>query len=187
MSNYSLFMTDKKEKILNVALNLFSSQGFDNTSTSLIAKNAEVSEGLIFRHFTNKEGLLNQILQEGFTKVKPFIDVILKAEDPSKIIFLCLELPFKIISDHKEFWKLQINLRQQNEKFRKDFDENSFFEPLNNKIENAFKSLNFSNPKLECDIFFMTITGMGLYFIDNDDKENAYTVINNIHYKFSKK
>jgi AcrR family transcriptional regulator len=55
---------DKKEKILTVALALFSSQGFDSTSTSLIAKKAEVSEGLIFRHFTNKEGLLMAIMEK---------------------------------------------------------------------------------------------------------------------------
>lgn len=78
---------NKKEIILQIALKLFSSQGFENTSTSLIAKKAEVSEGLIFRHFTNKEGLLNEILMEGFTKIKPYLDKILNEEDPKKLFY----------------------------------------------------------------------------------------------------
>jgi AcrR family transcriptional regulator len=176
---------NKKENILKIALELFSQQGFDNTSTSLIAKKAEVSEGLIFRHFINKEGLLNEILMEGFVKIKPYIDLILLEKNPEKIIYLTLELPYKIISEQKDFWKLQINLRQQNEKFRKEFDENAFFEPLNTKIENAFKALKFTKPKIEAEALFITLTGFGLYLIDNDNRENAYRLIKNFQLKFS--
>jgi AcrR family transcriptional regulator len=177
---------NKKENILHVALQLFSSQGFDSTSTSLIAKKAEVSEGLIFRHFTNKEGLLNEILMEGFTKIKPFLDLVLAETEPKKIILKTLEFPYKIITEQKEFWKLLINLRQQNDKFRKDFDENNFFEPLNSKIFNAFKKLKFSKPEIETEIFFMTLTGLGLYLIDNDNKENALKIVKTIEAKFTK-
>ena len=46
-------MTEKQISILESALELFSSKGFDAVPTSLIAKQAGVSEGLIFRHFKN--------------------------------------------------------------------------------------------------------------------------------------
>ncbi len=58
-------MTDKKEKILQAALELFAEEGFKPTSTSKIAKKAGVSEGLIFSHFCNKDGLLQAIIKEG--------------------------------------------------------------------------------------------------------------------------
>ena len=48
-------MTDKQEKILQAALELFAKEGFKGTSTNKIAKKAGVSEGLIFRHFENKD------------------------------------------------------------------------------------------------------------------------------------
>jgi AcrR family transcriptional regulator len=179
-------MQTKKENIIKIALELFSSQGFDNTSTSLIAKRAEVSEGLIFRHFTNKEGLLNEILLEGITKIKPSIDLILLESEPVKIISKTLELPYKIISEHREFWKLQVNLRHRNDNYRKDFDDNNFFEPLNSKIENAFLTLDFANPKIETEIFFITITGLGLYFIDNDNPETIQQIINNLKLRYTK-
>lgn len=177
-------MTNKKETILQVALQLFSSQGFDNTSTSLIAKRAEVSEGLIFRHFVNKEGLLNEILMDGFIKIKPYLDKILNEEDPKKIILTTLNLPYTIISEHREFWRLQNNLRLQNEKYRKDFDRNTFFDPLDSKIENAFNALNIPNPKIETESFFIFLNGLALYILEKDNNENPVELTKNIELKF---
>ena len=54
-------MTDKQQNIINAALDLFSKDGFHGTSTSKIATKAGVSEGLIFRHFKNKKGLIQCI------------------------------------------------------------------------------------------------------------------------------
>ena len=57
MSDYSLIiMTEKQEKIVQSALQLFAQEGYHATSTSKVAKHAGVSEGLIFRHFRNKDG-----------------------------------------------------------------------------------------------------------------------------------
>jgi len=48
-----------------------SKEGFTATSTSKnLQNNAGVSEGLIFRHFGSKEGLLDAILFEGEEKAK---------------------------------------------------------------------------------------------------------------------
>ena len=57
-SNQSL-MTEKQKEILNSALKLIAKQGFQATSTRSIAKEAGVSEGLIFRYFQNKKGSLS--------------------------------------------------------------------------------------------------------------------------------
>ena len=87
-------MTEKQEKILTTALQLFADKGYDATSTSKVAKAAGVSEGLIFRHFGNKEGLLNAIKQYGMEKAALVMGPILEEEDPKKIIKAALEMPF---------------------------------------------------------------------------------------------
>jgi AcrR family transcriptional regulator len=61
-------MTEKKELILQTALRLFSEQGYEATPTNRIAKEAGVSEGLIFRHFENKEGLLYPMFNPFYLK-----------------------------------------------------------------------------------------------------------------------
>ncbi len=50
-----------RERILNSALELFSSLGYEKTTTRLIAQHAEVNEVTIFRNFETKQILLEQV------------------------------------------------------------------------------------------------------------------------------
>ena len=55
---------DRKKQLLETAMQLFSEQGFDGTSTRAIAEAAGVNEALIFRHFRSKEELFWAVLSE---------------------------------------------------------------------------------------------------------------------------
>ena len=48
---------DRREQLIDVAMRLFSVQGFDGTTTREIAEAAGVNEAIIFRHFSSKEEL----------------------------------------------------------------------------------------------------------------------------------
>jgi len=52
---------EKKQAILDSALQLFVEQGFHGTSTASIAKKAGVATGTLFHHFANKSVLLNHL------------------------------------------------------------------------------------------------------------------------------
>ncbi|QDQ02854.1 TetR/AcrR family transcriptional regulator [Lysinibacillus fusiformis] len=56
--------TNKREDILQAALLLFTERGFDATTVPMIANNAKVGAGTIYRYFENKEVLLNCLFQE---------------------------------------------------------------------------------------------------------------------------
>ena len=58
-------MNDRKVRIMQASMQLFVERGFHNTSTRIIAEQAGVSEGLIFRHFRSKDTLLDFLLQQG--------------------------------------------------------------------------------------------------------------------------
>jgi AcrR family transcriptional regulator len=53
-----------RQRLLNAALELFSSQGVTETTTRQIAERAEVNEVTLFRHFGNKHGLLLAVIEE---------------------------------------------------------------------------------------------------------------------------
>ena len=55
-------LTPKQKKIIEAAIHLFSEKGYDNSTTSDIAKEAGVAEVTIFRNFKSKSNLLHQIL-----------------------------------------------------------------------------------------------------------------------------
>lgn len=54
--------TDKQQKIVESAIQLFAEKGYANTSTSEIAKAAGVAEGTIFRHYGTKDNLLLSVI-----------------------------------------------------------------------------------------------------------------------------
>ena len=57
-------MSSKKEQILTSALELFVTLGFHGTSTSAIAKNAGISNGILFHYFKTKEELITELYIE---------------------------------------------------------------------------------------------------------------------------
>ena len=52
---------EKVDKILEAALQLFTSKGFHGTPTSEIAKTAGVANGTLFHYFKTKEELINNL------------------------------------------------------------------------------------------------------------------------------
>lgn len=50
--------TEKQQRILEAAMDVFAEKGFAGTSTSEIAKRAGVAEGTIFKHYKTKKDLL---------------------------------------------------------------------------------------------------------------------------------
>ena len=62
---------ERREQILQIAMRLFSENGFRGTTTKKIAAEAGISEAMVFRHFANKDELYSAILDhkacdEGF-------------------------------------------------------------------------------------------------------------------------
>ena len=138
-------MTEKKELILQAALQLFSIKGFHATSTNKIAKTAKVSEGLIFKHFGNKEGLLNAIIKEGEERAKAYFETIITESDPKMVIQKMIDLPFSVLDvSEQEFWRLQFKLKWE----LKQYDD-SKMDVLEKALCTAFKKLNYPNPALE--------------------------------------
>lgn len=56
-----------RQRLIQAALDLFLSQGVNNTTTRQIANLAEVNEVTLFRHFGNKYGLLLAVIEEAPT------------------------------------------------------------------------------------------------------------------------
>jgi len=60
----------KKKEILEVALEIFSKKGYENTSLEEIAQKVEITKPAIYYHFKNKNELYNQIFIEYFKNLE---------------------------------------------------------------------------------------------------------------------
>jgi len=150
-------MTEKQEKILQAALRLFARDGFNSTSTSKVAACAGVSEGLIFRHFRNKEGLLEAIIKEGEEKAKLlFADIVLES-DPREVIRKTLDMVLNVSNNASdmEFWKLQYKIKWETEKYGEHK-----LEPLHMALTHAFAKLGFESPETEASLLLIINDGL---------------------------
>jgi len=58
-----------RERILLAAKELFAKNGYENTSTVAIARQAGTSESQLMKHFGSKQGLLFAIIDQGWTAI----------------------------------------------------------------------------------------------------------------------
>jgi AcrR family transcriptional regulator len=167
-------VTEKQEKILRVALKLFAAKGYDGTSTSKIAQVAKVSEGLIFRHFKNKEGLLNAILDQGKNKAQKMYLDILDHKDPKKIIASVITFPFTIDPNEFSYWKLMYALKWQT-----DVYDNTATIPIKNILITAFKDLNYEDPNAEAELVLILLDGIATNVLlkKNTELTNVQTAL----------
>ncbi|MBN2174847.1 MAG: helix-turn-helix transcriptional regulator [Bacteroidales bacterium] len=154
-------MTAKQEKILKSALELFAKEGYKATSTSKVAKHAGVSEGLIFRHFTNKEGLLDAILKEGEEQAKLLFSDIVFETEPKEVLRKAFAMLENLQANKAalEFWKLQYKIKWETEKYGEHKTE-----PLELALASAFKKLGFANPEQEALFMLIIVDGIAMHY-----------------------
>ncbi|MBV9088001.1 MAG: TetR/AcrR family transcriptional regulator [Acidobacteriaceae bacterium] len=71
------------DRILNSAKQLFASRGYENTSTVAIARMAGTSESQLMKHFGSKEGLLEAIFDQGWSRMASMLRSIHDLESPA--------------------------------------------------------------------------------------------------------
>jgi len=147
-------MTEKQGKILDSAIQLFAKEGYTAVSTRSIAQKATVSEGLIFRHFKNKKGLLQSLLKRGEERLEKTILTIEELTHPKVILKHVISLPFNMDGNQKDFWKLYYSLRWQINP-----PELPFLDRLKNKVITAFKALGLSDVHSEAGAFMLILDG----------------------------
>ena len=168
-------MTEKQQNILQAAGELFATEGYYATATSKVAKKAGVSEGLIFKHFGNKAGLLDAILQDGEKRIKLAYAFVIMQTDPKEVLRKTIEFPFSISAEEYEFWKLQYKLKWELKEQPQDK-----MQPLYFSLEEAFSQLGYEDPATEADFLIQLIEGFGAALLKGQfadpDKIKALTL-----------
>lgn len=157
---------ERKELILQAALRLFSGQGYDTTSTNLIAREAGVSEGLIFRHFGAKEGLMDVLRARGNECLGKYIRAVTALTDPRARIEAGIDLPFRLFTEEQAYWTLLFSLKwQRSYRNAADRDE-QYILPLQEALTDAFSQLGFPNPQREVALLFVILEGLSSQLIN---------------------
>ncbi|MCK6691804.1 MAG: TetR/AcrR family transcriptional regulator [Thermoanaerobaculia bacterium] len=159
-----------KENILHVAMRLFAEQGYDRTPTSQIAREANVSEGLIFRHYGNKAGLLEAIIRTGAGQVNESMQVYERGGHPREAIALHIRESFRILREQTGFWRLVHQMRHQPAVQQSaEAQIGAFQRAVAERLAAQFHLLGAAQPELEALLLFALIDGITLQYLQMPD------------------
>lgn len=112
-SQFKAIRQEKKQVIMETALELFAENGFYATSMSMIAKKAGISKGLAYNYFESKYDILEEIIDEGFHQVHDLLDPNKDNVLMEKEFVGFLEKTFAMVQNNRRYWKLYFALMIQ--------------------------------------------------------------------------
>ncbi|MEE9095243.1 TetR/AcrR family transcriptional regulator [Pseudarthrobacter phenanthrenivorans] len=91
-----------RDRIVEVARELFRARGFDAVSMDEVAKGAGVGPGTLYRHFPTKESLYDAIIEAWSEKVNGAVDRALALEAPARVRLLAWLSDYAaMLTEHK--------------------------------------------------------------------------------------
>lgn len=97
---------DTKPKIIASTLTLYLQGGLDAVSMRKVADHAGLSAMAAYRHFKNKEDLLNHVVMEGFRRFQDYFSRAKTVPDPVASLKLCMTLYAEFAHDQPEFYEM---------------------------------------------------------------------------------
>lgn len=149
-------MIDRKEKIVQASMQLFVERGFHNTSTRIIAEEAGVSEGLIFRYFSSKDSLLDFLLQQGADEMYQTVAEVISEHEPKVFFSKLVDSFFNIPLDRFDYWRL----RNQIQSIRAEWEPEEWERYLRKGVLRMFKEMGFSKFEHEAELLYQSLSGI---------------------------
>lgn len=104
----------KKQQILEAALKVFATHGYDGATINMIAKEAKIAKGLMYTYYASKEKLVQELIHYGFQKA-----TLLMQEKPvnaltsKKAFEASLRNIINLFLQESDFWRLYTMLALQ--------------------------------------------------------------------------
>ncbi len=152
--------------ILNSALKLFAEKGFHGTSISDIAKEAEISKGLIYNYFNSKNSILESIFDELLRIGEEIEKDTFADDDPYEQLQRMIKRSFKYVEEDPTYWKLIVNLMLQPEILKQTkIVFNNFNDRVMKEMVGIFRKIGIQNAPLEARILGGMIDGVFLHYL----------------------
>ncbi len=98
-----------RDRILRAGRDLFSEDGYENTTTSAIARRAGTSESQLIKHFGSKEGLLEGIFDRAWQRMAQGVEHVQAAQRPPvETLRALIELMIAALESDKQLRTLML-------------------------------------------------------------------------------
>jgi AcrR family transcriptional regulator len=96
------------DRLVAVAKHLFSSSGYENTTTVAIAREARTSESQLVKHFGSKEGLLEAVFEQGWARLRLQMATLQTISSPQKQIKVLMQMVVQLFTEDPELRDLML-------------------------------------------------------------------------------
>jgi AcrR family transcriptional regulator len=194
---------EKKNLIMETALEHFANAGYYSTTINQIAKHAGISKGLMYNYFESKEALLKSIIHKSAEEVFGYFDIDHDGYLSEEEFEFFVKKVTLMIREKKSFWRLLFQLIMQNEvreEFLKMFGDagsppvNGAVPDVNQQASQVMKIITEYfvrkkessgedyDPVAELNMFLITLKGFAIttIYMDESDEEYIDKAINRI-------
>lgn len=177
---------EKKNLIMNAALEQFANVGFHAATISQIAKHAGISKGLMYNYFRSKEELLAGIINRSVTEIYGHFDPDHDGYLTEDEFELFVRKVFNLLKEKRQFWRLLLGIMLQRDVYENIFGSGTISlsvagEPLPQFTENITVQMSDYfrrkqemkgpgyDPVTEMLMFTNTVKGFAITFIYSDE------------------
>jgi len=177
-----------KQKVMDVALELFANNGYYQSSISTITKKAGISKGLMYNYFESKEELLKAIVFNGMDSLIQFFDTNQDGILTQDELLEFISNSITNIKENRFYWKLYFSLMVQ-PNVMKLFEKEliAMIEPFFKMLYIYFESEGYNDPNAEVRFFQSLLDGVGLSYVSDPDNYPIDGVEKKIISMYSKK
>ncbi len=158
---------ERKQQILDAALEVFATNGYYKASISQIAKEANISKGLLYNYFQNKEELLKQVMADGLVYLLRGYGK--KTNEPAELkLKKMIEQSFIMMDEDHKHWQLYFSTMMQ--KAVQELVMGELMEsvmPIFENLANIFGELGYENKFQEAQLFAGMLDGFGMNYLIN--------------------
>jgi AcrR family transcriptional regulator len=159
------------QRIVAAGMKLFAKRGYLSVAVKDIAREAGISQGLMYNYFKSKEKLLSYIIDEMINDMAELLKSAHAADSPAERLKLLIQMPFQSLREKKEFWEMVLPILSQQAvsvKVKKQLKE--LFQSAIVQMEEIFRALKVPKARMEAYKLGAILDGVGwgYFFIFQD-------------------
>jgi AcrR family transcriptional regulator len=161
---------ESRARIIEAALRLFGSQGYEATSVRAIAQAAGVAQGLMYSHFAGKEELLKAIFQQSIQDVYESFAMAESGELTGGPVERLIRAAFAVVREKIAFWRLSYGVRMQHSVLvALGEDLTAWTAGIRATLERYLAAEGRTDAAVQAEILFATIDGIAQHYVIDPD------------------
>ena len=161
---------ESRQRLLAAARAAFVRLGYDRATVRDVAREAGVSQGLLYNYFRDKDDLLREVFRQGARDVAESLAAGEDGGTPEERLERMIRRGLAIVRERREFWQLSYMLRHQPRTAEVLGDAlPEWTEAVRARLENLLRELGHPDAPALSRVLFAAIDGAAQHYVLQPD------------------